>query len=373
MPAVRRLVLMRENLRQGPPFSPDGPYLGRIDLVRTGRVSRRPSCRACCPDQPVRVGDHWTARRRIHDLDGFRAHRKRARSSAISDTTTARPRRLPACRFSRHGSRRHEDGSLQTAAGTRPLRDLESNQPRLHLYLNGRPSVLDKDARDGRVDGRFVLSRNRRAQAIGLATTASRAFALEPTRQHSLLYDNSDLASAFLYHAALAVRGFKAPITLDGADGRGLLADGWSPPRATPTGAQFLASRATVFARGRRLSFSRRPVTQILDTSLESISPGGGRCWAEGTHGLLRHRGHGVATMAARCCRRTGGAERNGTHLRSLTITKKIGRRTRIASASVEDGRIWFDGTEGTIPRCAEETSHHVVVRRFGAQACLPN
>ena len=56
-PAVRRLVVMRENGTKAP-FSPDGPLTwGEIDLVRTDVFT--PALAGMLPDHAVRVGDRW--------------------------------------------------------------------------------------------------------------------------------------------------------------------------------------------------------------------------------------------------------------------------------------------------------------------------
>src|SRR5262249_45827902 len=57
-PAVRRLVILRQNNLKAP-FSPDGPLLwNEIELVRRDFT---PALTGLLPEKAVRIGDRWTA------------------------------------------------------------------------------------------------------------------------------------------------------------------------------------------------------------------------------------------------------------------------------------------------------------------------
>jgi hypothetical protein len=121
--------------------------------------------------------------------------------------------------------------------------DLESNHLS-YLYLTGEHALLDQSGKEvGRIEGRFVLARQAHTHCAELTDAALRGVALEPTPDNTLLlYDNPDLGVRFLYprrwHVAGVVRG--SQVTLDGADGSGLLLT-LDPPGRVPPGDRFLA------------------------------------------------------------------------------------------------------------------------------------
>ena len=101
--------------------------------------------------------------------------------------------------------------------------------------------MLDKDGKEvGRIEGRFVLTRQANTRSPVLSDTALKDVATEPNADNTrLLYDNRELGVRFLYprrwHVA-SVRG--SQVTLDSADGSGLLVT-LDPLTRAPTGAAF--------------------------------------------------------------------------------------------------------------------------------------
>jgi hypothetical protein len=112
-----------------------------------------------------------------------------------------------------------------------------------YLSLKGVHTLLDKDGKDvGRVEGRFVLSRQAGTRCPELSDEGLKGVKLEPGADNTLLlYDNPDLGVRFLYPRRWRVAGVRGTqVALDGADGSGLLITA-EPPARVPTAAAFLA------------------------------------------------------------------------------------------------------------------------------------
>jgi hypothetical protein len=243
---VHRLVLLRHQHTEVP-FSPDGPLTwGEIDLVRTDVFT--PALAGLLPDRPVREGDRWlavtSAVQELTDLEKIEGGSLECRLDRVQLQDNR-----PQARVTFTGTVRgtNEDGPNRQHLQGYFLFDLDSNHLG-YLYLKGRHSLLDPDGKEvGRVEGRFVLSRQVNVQPRELSDEALRGVAVEPNADNTLLlYDNPDLGLRFLYprrwRVAAVARGNQ--VTLDGADGSGLLLT-VEPPAQVPTGNQFLGeSRA---------------------------------------------------------------------------------------------------------------------------------
>src|SRR5262249_53939113 len=119
--------------------------------------------------------------------------------------------------------------------------DLESNHLS-YLTLRGRHVLLDAQGREaGRVEGRFVLTRQANRRCAELSDQGLRGAGLEPTAANTLLlYDNPDLGASLLHPRRWRVAGVQGQqLALDGADGSGLLLT-VDPLSRVPTGAAFL-------------------------------------------------------------------------------------------------------------------------------------
>jgi hypothetical protein len=240
-PAVRRLILLRRDNTEVP-FSPDGPLTwGEIDLVRTDVFT--PALAGLLPDRPVRLGEGWTATtgavRELTDMERIDEGRLECR---LEQFTTLEQRRHARVTFSGSVRGTNEDGPNRQVLQGYFFFDLHSNHLS-YLYLKGASSLLDKDGKEqGRVEGRFVLTRQAHRRCPELSDEALRGVAVEPNADNTLLlYDNPDLGVRFLYPRRWRVQGVRgSQVTLDGADGSGLLLTVDTAAR-TPTGAQFLA------------------------------------------------------------------------------------------------------------------------------------
>lgn len=239
-PEVRRLVLLRQKNTEVP-FSPDGPLLwGEIDLIRTDVFT--PSLAGLLAGQPVRVGERWSATQdaiqELTDLEHLDAGSLECRLDQILTLENRRHARIVF-----HGVIRgsNEDGPNRQELDGYLFFDLESNHLS-YLSLRGKHFMLDKDGKEvGRVEGRFVLTRQANTHAADLSAKALQGVVLEPNAENTLLlYDNSDLGVRFLYPRRWHVAGVRGKqVTLDGADGSGLLVT-LDPLTRAPTGARYL-------------------------------------------------------------------------------------------------------------------------------------
>lgn len=238
-PQVRRLVLLR--LRQVEvPFSLDGPLTwGEIDLVRTDVFT--PALKGLLPANPVRTGDRWTAQdaavQELTDLERVEEGKLECR---LEQVTVLDGRRL--ARVSLTGMVRgvNEDGPNRQQLDGYYFFDLES-QHLGYLSLKGTHFLLDKDGKEsGRVEGRFVLTRQAHQRCPDLTEESLRGLVLEPNADNTLLlYDNPDLGVRFLHPRRWRMGGVRGrQLVLDETNGSGLLLT-LESPQQVPTGAQF--------------------------------------------------------------------------------------------------------------------------------------
>ncbi len=240
-PQVRRLILLRRQ-NQEVPFSPDGPLLwGEIDLLRTDVFT--PALAGLLAEHPVGLGDRWSATQSaIQELTDLERIDEGSLECRLEQFPQVEKRRY--ARISFRGTLRggNEDGPNRQELEGYFYFDLESNHLS-YLYLRGKHFLLGKDGKEvGRIEGRFVLTRQANTHAAELSAAALRGVVTEPNADNTLLlYDNVDLGLRFLYprrwHVA-SVRGTQ--VALDSADGSGLLMT-LEPLTRAPTGARFLA------------------------------------------------------------------------------------------------------------------------------------
>jgi hypothetical protein len=240
-PAVRRLILLRLQNKEVP-FSPDGPLTwGEIDLIRTDVFT--PALTGLLPDHPVRRDERWTATREsVQELTDLERIDEGSLECRLEQLTTIEKRRHARVAFRGTIRGANEDGPNRQELEGYFFFDLESNHLS-YLYLNGKHVMLDKDGKEvGRIEGRFVLTRQANTRAAQLSEASLRGVVTEPNADNTLLlYDNAELGVRFLYprrwHVA-SVRG--SQVALDSADGAGLLLT-LDPLSRAPTGARFLA------------------------------------------------------------------------------------------------------------------------------------
>ena len=240
-PAVRRLILLRLK-NQEVPFSPDGPLTwGEIDQVRTDVFT--PALAGLLPDKPVQVGDQWTAAKsaiqELTDMERLDEGEVRCKFEQI---VALEKRRHAQIAFSGTVRGLSEDGPAKQQLDGFLYFDLESNHIS-YVSLKGVHAMLDKDGKEvGRIEGRFVLTRQANTRCQELSDEGLKGVTTEPNAENTLLlYDNGDLGVKFLYPRrwrVMAAGG--SQVSLDSADGGGGMLLTIEPVSRMPTGAQFL-------------------------------------------------------------------------------------------------------------------------------------
>lgn len=240
-PVVRRLVLLRHQNKEVP-FSPDGPLLwGEIDLIRTDVFT--PALAGLLADHPVRIGDRWSATRAaVQELTDLERVEEGGLECQLEQFTTLEKRRHARVAFRGSVRGTNEDGGNRQQLEGYFYFDLES-QHLSYLFLQGKHAMLDKDGKEvGRIEGRFVLTRQAHTRSAELTEAALKNVVTEPNDDNTqLLYDNPDLGVRFLYARRWHVAGVRGTqVALDAADGNGLLLT-LDPLTRAPTGERFLA------------------------------------------------------------------------------------------------------------------------------------
>jgi hypothetical protein len=236
---VRRLVVLRlKNVEV--PFSPDGPLTwGEIDLVRTDVFT--PALVGLLPVAPVRTGDRWvaanTAIQELTDMERINEGQVECRLEQVGVVEKRRQARV-ALTGTVHGI--NEDGPNRQQLEGYFYFDLESHHLS-YLSIKGVSILLDKDGKEmGKIEGRFVLTRQAPQASKDLSDTALKGVTLEPNDDNTmLLYDNFDLGLRFLYPRRWKVMSVQGRQVAVEANGSGLLLTR-EPLLSVPTGAQFL-------------------------------------------------------------------------------------------------------------------------------------
>ncbi len=241
-PAVRRLVVLRNNNVEVP-FSPDGPLMWHeIDLVRTDVFT--PALVGMLPDRAVKIGDRWTAAtpaiQELTDMEKINEGKIECRLEEIITTEKDKSRRARIS-FSGTVGGTNEDGPNRQQLDGFFYFDLDQDYIS-YITLDGTSSMLNKQGDVmGTIKGRFVLTRLPLRQSRDLSDDALKGLAVEPTDELTrMLFEDTDLGVRFLYPRRWRIAHADGNrIDLDGADGNGLRLV-VEPLRNLPTAAQFL-------------------------------------------------------------------------------------------------------------------------------------
>lgn len=241
-PQVRQMVL----LRRGPveiPFSLHGPMTWQeLDLIRTDVFT--PALLGMLPEKGVRVGDRWSATsaatRELTDMEKIDDGTIECR---LEQTTQVVGR--PHARIAFKGAVKgvDEDGPNRQELDGYLLFDLESKHISYLSFL-AQKSLLDPDGTArGKIDGRFVLTRQAGVSVPELSESAVAGRRFEPNDDNTqLLYDNADLGIRLLYPRRWHVGKVQGrQIWIDEAAGNGLILT-LETPEKTPTAAQLFAA-----------------------------------------------------------------------------------------------------------------------------------
>jgi hypothetical protein len=245
---VRRLVVLRHKNVEVP-FSPDGPMTWvETDLVRTDVFV--PALTGLLPVNAVMVGDRWTAAApAIQELTDMERIEEGEVGCRLDKIVTIEKRRVARVEFSGSIRGLTEDGLNQQKLTGYFDFDLDSNYLS-YLYLKGVHLLLDKDGKEaGKLEGRFILTRQVNTRAKELTDDAVKVVRQEPDSELMLLlYDNPEQGVRFLYPRRWHVgEGNDRQITMDGPDGSGIRLT-FDSPGNIPKATQFLQDSRDWFA-----------------------------------------------------------------------------------------------------------------------------
>jgi hypothetical protein len=264
---VKRVILLRKDNTKVP-FSPDGALTwGEIDLVRTDVFT--PALQGLLPEQPVRPGDRWKATKTaVQALTDMVTMDEGELECKFDEVRQVEQRRVARVAFTGTIRGTNEDGPNKQRLDGYLFFDLESNHLS-YLSLQGVHTLPDKDGKEaGRLEGRFVLSRQVNTRCKELSDEGLKGVTLEPTEGNTrLLYDNPDLGVKFLYPRRWRASERANQVTLDTAGGNGVLLT-VEPLNHVPTGAQFLAeARASLEGMKAKIARAGTP-RQVLEKPL---------------------------------------------------------------------------------------------------------
>jgi hypothetical protein len=238
-PDVHRLVILRHNQYEVP-FSPSGPLTwGEIELVRTDVFA--PALQGLFPDKAVRVGDKWRADNiAIQELTDLEKIDKAEFTCTFEKVTTLLGRRNAHVQFEGKVEGVGEDGNARHELRGSYYVDLDANFL-TYVYVKGTHHLLDKTGNPtGKIDGAFVMTRQRTPDSREVGDEALRGLTLEPNADNTLLlFEHPQVGARFHYPRNWRIAGFnEKQIGIDENRGSGVLIT-LTPAAQTPTGAQF--------------------------------------------------------------------------------------------------------------------------------------
>ena len=239
-PSVRRIVQMQSNGTKSP-FSPDGPLTwGEIDLLRTDVFT--PALVGLLPGREVRVGESWKASTEaVRELTDFEQIDEGGLDCRLERIVAVARRRVARVSLLGTVKGTNEDGQARQQLDGFLLFDLDGGYLSA-VTINGKHWLLNGGKEVGRVEGRFVMTRQPSSRSPELNDEALRGITLEPNDSNTrLIYENEDLKVSFLHPRRWRVSGVQGrQITLDSADGNGLLLT-TEPLVKVPTADAYLA------------------------------------------------------------------------------------------------------------------------------------
>ena len=218
-PAVRRMVVLRQNNVEVP-FSPDGPLTyPEIDVVRTDVFT--PALTTLLPRGPVRVGDSWKAGesgvRELTDLEKITGGELVCRLDKLDN---ANGQSLAKITFvggisgiGENGPTRHDlDGFLYFDRNVRRV---------AYVSLKGTETLVDaKGEPQGQVKGTFVLTRESRPLPPSIAGQIDST----PNETNTqMLFEDETTGLRFLHSRRWKARPEGTAVRLDDHRGNGLL------------------------------------------------------------------------------------------------------------------------------------------------------
>jgi hypothetical protein len=218
-PAVRRMVILRQNNVEVP-FSPDGPMTwGEIDLVRTDVFT--PALTTLLPKNAVRVGDTWKsgepAVRELTDLEKITGGELTCRLDKLDDAGGQSTAKITftgvISGIGENGPTRHDlDGFLYFDRNARRIG---------YVSLKGNETLVDaKGEPQGKVVGTFVLTRESRPVPAAITGNVDSTPSDANTQ---MLFEDDATGLRFLHSRRWKARLEGNTVRLDDHRGNGLL------------------------------------------------------------------------------------------------------------------------------------------------------
>ena len=268
-PAVRKVVLVRQG-SQEVPFSPDGPLtLNEIELVRTDLFT--PALAGLLPGKVVGVGAAWEAKpdavRELTDMlriDSGKIECTLAEFQNIQNQQVAR------IRFSGKVAGANQDGPCTQDLEGQAYFDLNS-RCLAYLSLNGKHNLPGGQGYPAStLQGRFVLTREKLDGPGELGAVQPGDTRYEPGDDNTLLVEELPNLRLEYPRRWKYIQGGARQITMDGADGSGLLIT-LEPAGRVPSPVQFqLESRAFLERGGHRIVGGEQP--QMLSPEISRFT-----------------------------------------------------------------------------------------------------
>lgn len=260
-PEVRRVVLLRRDTVEVP-FSPEAPLTrGEIELVRTDVFA--PALNGLLPGREVTAGQSWPAEagvvRELTDMIIIREGGITCRFAEVQEIDRKKVARIT---FQGVVSGANEDGPCRQEVEGFLYFDIIQGAI-AYLSLRGKHVLPGPNGSDGgTLDGRFVLTRTPIDPPPGLSDAGLAGARLVPDDDNTLLLEELGPLKLEYPRRWKVAQARQDQITLDGADGSGVLVS-LTPPGRGPTPAAYLEETRTWLAKNEGVATRVDPPREV--------------------------------------------------------------------------------------------------------------
>jgi hypothetical protein len=251
-PAVRKVVLVRQG-SQEVPFSPDGPLtLNEIEMVRTDLFT--PALAGLLPGRVVTPGATWEAKPdAVRELTDMLRVDEGKLECTLAEFQNIQNQQVARIRFEGKVVGANQDGPCKQEIEGQAYFDLNGKYL-AYLSLNGKHTLPGGQGYPAStLQGRFVLTREKLEGPGELGAVQPNDTRYEPGEDNTLLVEELPTLRLEYPRRWKYIQGGARQITLDGADGSGLLIT-LEPAGRVPSPVQYqLESRAFLERGGHRI------------------------------------------------------------------------------------------------------------------------
>lgn len=245
---VRKVVVVRQG-SQEVPFSPDGPLtLNEIEMVRTDLFT--PALAGLLPGKVVAPGASWEAKpEALRELTDLVRVDEGKLECTLAEFQNIQNQQVARIRFSGKVTGANQDGPCTQELDGQAYFDLNSKHL-AYLSLNGKhmlPGGVGYPA--STLQGRFVLTRERLEGPGELGAVQPGDSKFEPGEDNTLLVEELPNLRLEFPRRWKFIQGGARQITLDGADGSGVLIT-LEPAGRVPAAAVYQAESRTFLEKG---------------------------------------------------------------------------------------------------------------------------